>query len=56
MASAGETTITFTEVDEFNSPISTYVYSELSAKVTPPKSGYEKRFRGRIDTLVSLKG
>ncbi|KAL4868789.1 hypothetical protein BDV12DRAFT_169036 [Aspergillus spectabilis] len=53
MASERKTTITFTEVDELNSPTSTYIYSDLSAEVTPPRSEYEKRVRGRVDILAS---
>ncbi|KAL4881481.1 vitamin B6 photo-protection and homoeostasis-domain-containing protein [Aspergillus karnatakaensis] len=45
MAHTNEAIITFTEVDELNSPISTYVYSEQGGNV--------ESTRGRIDTVAS---
>ncbi|KAL5336998.1 vitamin B6 photo-protection and homoeostasis-domain-containing protein [Aspergillus crustosus] len=53
MASNGKTAITFTEVDELNSPTLTYIYSELSTELTTPRREIEKGSKGRVDTLAS---
>ncbi|KAJ0420650.1 DUF647 domain protein [Aspergillus carlsbadensis] len=48
MAPEGGNTITFTEVDELNSPASTLIYSELQAG-QPVKDSLGNEIRGRVD-------
>lgn len=50
----GSNTITFTEVDEANNPITEFIYSKLSPEPKHVKNRQGGTFSGRIDIAVSI--